>query len=641
MARYVADPRRKSQDDVALIEGKATFDSVVIRFTRQIHYADQHIFQAEVRKAPVPLQGGAFRVDVAELIEGFRRIFAARVAVSQFFYHQPDRSAELAAGEGQEARDLARLGDDLYELLPESFREGFPRLIQYALEEGRGIRLIFEARAGDKADRLLNLPWEIFFFQETQAYLTRSPRVLIVRRLLDAVRRSAIHLDPPFNVLHVIAHSSTAPGRYQIDERLQQMEREVLPSAVMPGRYTLVQEPGAVERMQEALHEKPHHILHFLGHGEAGETEVGYVPRDYAKRGYLRFVSAEGAPQKVTGEHLQHLLGVTSAVQLVVLNACRGGSTAVGNVALELIHSGLPYVVAMQEAISQEAARYFIQAFYTELQTGRSIEYAVASGRSAIAANMPGTIDWCLPALYVNAGVPEQPAVLKMSDRILHWASQPGTLRQLNTATLVYGALHALVGLLLLLSGAAPPAPDTHLATWITGGLLTAPPILSVGGYLWGALEVPPDWSFSARAALVLRLLGAASLGLGLSTLYCVWFSVTLLAALGFWGVLSAEVQFGLLCLVSILSVALGFSQALGHMRTFISEAQIEQPGFQWGELAVVVAGYVLLLAPLATLRLFPEVIAPPWGNLVLGSMLLTVGYALPERVTASTSEAY
>jgi hypothetical protein len=609
------------QDDIA-------FDDVVIRFTRQIYYEDKHVFQAEIRKTPVPLQGGAFRVDVEEASDRFRRTFAARVAVGHFFHYAtpPDESGLRIEHVSQ---DLAHLGDELYALLPESFRDGFPRLIQHVLEKGRGIRLILESRAGDRADRLLNLPWEIFFFQETQVYLARSPRVLIVRRLLDAVRRSPVHMEPPFNVIHVIAHSPTASRRYQIDENLQEMERGVIPRAVVPGQYTLVENPGSIEHMQEVLREKSHQIVHFLGHGETSDVGRASTPRAYAKRGYLRFVNAAGEPQKVTGEQLQHLLGFTPTVQLVVLNACHGGSTAVGNVALELIHSGLPYVVAMQEEIAQDAAKFFIQILYAELQKGRGIEYAVAAGRSAIAANMPGAIDWCLPALYTNVGVQDEPPVLRASNRVWQWAGQPATPRQIGVISLVFGALHVAVGLLLLLSRAVPPLPDTGFIAWMTGWLVIAPLLLGIGTYLWGPLKIPSDWSFSTRAALMLRLFGAASIGLGFATLYCTWFSLILLASLGFWNLLSPVARFVLLFPAFILSLLFSHSQAIGHGRAFITNAHVERPVLQWDELVMAVAGYGMLLTPLAALRFLPDLIAPPLGNGISGLILLAIGYAL------------
>lgn len=422
------------------------------------------------------------------------------------------------------------------------------------------------------------------------------------------------------------------PTRYRIDENLQRMEREVIPRAIAPGRYRLVEKPASVERVHEALCDDQYHIVHFLGHGEMDNVDRGYTPRGYTRRGHLRFVSDEGAPQKVTGERLQHLLlDAAPGVQLIVLNTCYGGSTAVGNVALELIHSGLPYVVAMQEEITQDAAKSFIQTFYAELQKGRSIEYAVAIGRFAIAADMPGAIDWCLPALYTNVGVPEQPVALKMSDRLWQWFSQPDAPRQLGRAVWGIGALHLAVGLLLLLSGASPPLPDPRFMIWITGGLAVAPPLLSLGAQLWGVLEVPSTWRFSERTAVAVRLLAGASVGLGMASVG-VWIGLILLAGLGFWGLLSSAVQFVVLGVAFAFSVVFSFSQAVGHVRAFISDACVERPAFQGDELAVVVAGYGLLLAPLIGLKFAPVLIGPPQGNVIVGLILLAAGSRIDTR---------
>lgn len=92
----------------------------------------------------------------------------------------------------------------------------------------------------------------------------------------------------------------------------------------------------------------------------------------------------------VTGERLQHLLSGTPGVQLIVLNACESASVVTSHLALDLVYSGFPVVVAMQAEMSQEAAKHFIRAFYSQLQQGQSIEYAVAAGRSEIAAQLRG-----------------------------------------------------------------------------------------------------------------------------------------------------------------------------------------------------------------------------------------------------------
>lgn len=206
----------------------------------------------------------------------------------------------------------------------------------------------------------------------------------------------------------------------------------------------------------------------------------------------------------------------------------------------------------------------------------------------------------------------------------------------MGVASLAYGALYLAVGLLLLLSGAVPSLPGIDFVAWMTGWLVIVPPLLSVTAYLWGIPGGPPAWSLSTRMALVLRLLGAASIGLGFAALYALWFYLILMASPGFWGLLSPGARFLLLIPAFIVSVLFGYSQAIGHGRALISDAQVEWPTFQWAELVMTVAGYGILLAPLAALRFLPDLIAPPPGNIVVGLMLLAVGYALRREEASS-----
>jgi hypothetical protein len=594
------------------------FDDVILRFTRQIYYEkDERAFQLEVRRSPGALPGGAFRADVEDQVEQLRQVFAHQVAVNQFFYR--------FAGPGP-AQDLADLGQQLYALLPQSFREAFPRLVQDVFEKGRGLRLVLEARAEDKANHLLSLPWEILFFEESGVFLARSPRVMIVRRLLDAVRRSPVQMEAPLNVIHVIADNPTDPEKQRIDPALQQTERDGIRQAIAPGHYRLVEKPGSIEHMLTALREQRYHIVHFLGHGDTHRAGV------FAGRGYLRFVGADGQTQPVTGEQLQSQLNFAPTVQLVVLNACHGGSSAVGNIALELVHNGLPNVVAIQSRILQDAARHFIEAFYVELQRGQPIEYAVAVGRAAIAANVPQTIDWCLPVLYTNVGFSEPPLLSRLAARLWHQISSPEAEQWLGAANIALGALHLIVGLLLLLSRQVLALPGAYLMNWITGGLVALPVFLTVGAYLLGALRVPDEYPPGVRVALIARSFGSAALGLAMPTLYT-WSLLLLLVSLGFWELLSFSAQGLLLGLIFIPSLvfncAFSYSQLLGQSRAFISNAQIELPAFEWDELIFVVAGYGLLLLPGAARTFWSGFLTPPRGNLLLGGLLAILGYVL------------
>ncbi|HQE91290.1 MAG TPA: CHAT domain-containing protein [Anaerolineae bacterium] len=599
-----------------------TYETLVVRFIRQTYYADDSIFQLEVRQTPAPLPGGVFRADIEAQLASFQSLFTQQVTFNQFFSRfesPPTPSTNLG--------DMQELGRQLYALLPLAFQQSFQRVIQSVFEKGHGLRFILEARAGDKADHLLGLPWELLFFETTGTFLARSPRVLIVRRLLEALRRSPVQMQPPFNVIHVIAATEGASPKYEINETLQSLERDTIRQAIQPGVYRLVEKPGAVETMLAALSEDAYHIVHFLGHGEILEHES--EPCRHIQRGYLRFVDMDNNTQWVTGEQLQHFLEFTPAVQLVVLNACHGGANVARSVALELVYNGLPYVVAIQGDILQESAKHFVTAFYTALQGGDDIAYAVAIGRAAIAAHIPQTLDWCLPVLYTNVGLNEVPAGVERAARLWQWMSTLRARKQIGAGHLLFGGLHLIVGLLLFISRPVLALPSASLLGGITA-VFAALPLMTAFIFYWRMTPPPPkSWAFTGRLALFICVLDAASLSFGLSLWY-VWSIWLLVIATGLWNILNSLAQGVLVSLILVagllLSSELSYSQMWGHTQAFISAAHIEPPSFKWSDLIIALGGYVLLSIPWFINAFYAAWATPPWGNMWIGIVLLTFG---------------
>lgn len=601
------------------------YDTLIVRLTRQIYYGDDSVFQLEVRQTPAPLSGGAFRADIEAQLDRFQRLFTQQVTFNQFF-----NRFETPTMPPANLHDMQELGQQLYTFLPLAFQQSFQHVVQSVFEKGHGLRFILEARAGDKADRLLSLPWELLFFETMGAFLARSPRILIVRRLLEALRRSPLQMQPPFNIVHIIAASDGASPAYRIDETLQSIERDTIRQAIQPGTYRPVEKPGAVETMLMALREDTYHIVHFLGHGEI--VEHGEEPSRHIQRGYLRFVDADGNTQWVTGEQFQHFLEFTPAVQLVVLNACHGGANTARSVALELVYNGLPYVVAIQGDILQESAKHFIEAFYTELQRQGDIAYAVAVGRAAVAAYAPETLDWCLPVLYTNVGFDEAPAGIQQAERLWQWMSCPQSRRRLGIGNLILGSLHLLMGILLLISRYRPAMPLMPFLDEIAVIFTVLPLATSVIFYHHKSPAIPKHWSTMLRLALFARVFGAAALGFGLSFCYT-WFTWLLVVSGNLWSILNSlarGILLGLLFVPGILfSGWLSFSQMWGHTQAFISNAHIETPDFEWGDLFVILGGYILLFLPWLISNFYEAFVTPPGGNIWVGFVLLGIGCLL------------
>ena len=626
-----------------LSEPAILYDDLVIRLRRQLAWDDlealpaglgptrpegKNIFQAEVRATPWPLQGGAFHADAESHLAYFQRVFSRQVALSSqkifYNYNEPPQKGtrELDAA----IKALAELGSELYKLLPVSFQTTLPLLIQRTFDQGRGIRLILEARAGEQADRLLSLPWELLFFESTGIYPAQTPRLLVVRRLLDAVRQNPTQLVAPLNLAHVIADDLVQP----IDGELQQAECTALPQAIGEGHYTLIAEPGSFDRLFAVLQTQQTNIVHFLGHGD--QQRFSAQTQQAGGRGYLCFIDQDHQRQWISGEQLQQALGNRPGVQLVVLNACHGGSAvAARNIALDLVYSGFPYVVAIQEKITQDAARLFSQAFYTELQRGRDLDYAVAAGRSAIAMHLPGAIDWCLPVLYTNLGLPEKGQLDQTIDWIGDWFQRPNALHPVAIASYILAGAHLAAGLELWLRGERLVLPSAMLMSRTLGWLVLVPLLVTLWLLRAKELPTPTNWSRATYWAFVVRLFSAATMGVGLPILYVVWFNVILLAGLGIWAALPLIVQVILLELLAGGVILISYAQARSHGLGFITSAKVGDMPFAWSELLVVFVGYFFLLAPLWLFYPLPALLQTPLLNLnlLIGALIFLIAHWL------------
>jgi hypothetical protein len=600
-----------------------TYENVVIRLRKQTYYADPLAFQAEIRQSPEPLHSGAFRVNSKRHLDDFQKLFEQGMLLNRFFYNYATPSDEFDPQSQLIANEMETLGNELYELMPISIRDGLPILFQRVFERGRGVRLIVEARAGDQADKLLSLPWELLHLEGSRVYPGRSPRLIVLRRLLDAVRHSPVHLKPPLNLVHVIADSPSAP----ILPELQQAERSIIPEAIQPGSYALVEKPGSIKGLLNALQGNRVQIVHFLGHGEqllpAPGTESSNTRR------YMRFVGSDNQPERVTGEQLQHLLSKMPGVQVVVLNACQGASIVSSNIAMDLVYSGFPYVVTMQSELPQAAARHFIHAFYRELQRGQPVDYAVAAGRFAIAAYLPGSADWCLPVIYTSWGLTEIPMVVETANRIGYWWGQPNTNQWIIQINFILGIIQICVGLLLYLSHRAPPLPAVQFMEGATFSLALASPLLLLLALISKSFSVAAEGLLSISwITFITRMWGTSAIGVSLPLIYIVALLI-LLASVGFWEMLSLPAQ--LIILIPLVGLAAfnGYGLVLAHGMGYLANNQVERISFNWNELVIPLCGYLTLFAPLAVFYFIPWLLQPPLGNLIVGALCVALGYSL------------
>lgn len=143
--------------------------------------------------------------------------------------------------------------------------------------------------------------------------------------------------------------------------------------------------PSDVQRAM--LDHKPQ-IVHFSGHG-VGE-------------GGLVLENVVGQAQLVKSSALAGLFELFSdKVECVVLNACYSEVQAVA------IAHHIPYVVGMNQAVGDRAARTFAVGFYDALGAGESIDFAYKLGRNRIA--LEGIAEDLIPVMQKKSDVESLP----------------------------------------------------------------------------------------------------------------------------------------------------------------------------------------------------------------------------------------
>jgi hypothetical protein len=162
-------------------------------------------------------------------------------------------------------------------------------------------------------------------------------------------------------------------------------------------------EETSPRKLHEAMVTFRPEIVHFISHGDF----------DQDGRGYIILRSDDDRPERWSAQKLlMNLEAGRSLPPIVVLSACNtAGDMIVGPqrtapLAAELVHGGIPVVVAMAGKISDRASRVFTRYFGRALAEGESLVEATAHARKiAFAEAGLASQDWALPAIFFSEGV--------------------------------------------------------------------------------------------------------------------------------------------------------------------------------------------------------------------------------------------
>jgi hypothetical protein len=254
-------------------------------------------------------------------------------------------------------------------------------------------------------------PWELLHDPERDHAFATSYSTLLVRYFDQANRFGSLveqQTDLPLNLLMVLP---AAPDLNLAQERLSIEQVAAAMTAALRVRAL----DGIVTRtdLADALLTGDYDIVHFSGHGAFLDG-----------RGYAALNQPDGSQDWVHSGTLSRLAVNYRTIRLVVLNVCGGGrmddSRAFQGLAAQMVHYGVPAVVAMQYPISDEAATTFAREFYKRLCTGADagqVDVALTYARGMLSVLYPRDRCWATPVLYTHAAdgiiyrLPGEPAV--------------------------------------------------------------------------------------------------------------------------------------------------------------------------------------------------------------------------------------
>ncbi|WP_338240917.1 CHAT domain-containing protein [Aurantiacibacter hainanensis] len=315
----------------------------------------------------------------------FRSSNAATLSPEERFFQAADLPTLKDIGE--------RVLDCLFDL--KNSAEG-PKIIgalEDRIADAEGVELEFDL---SQTAELSSIPWESLYLRSRDRFLAIGTSSNIVRKL-DAQAELPPPIERPIRILVVAANPredlDTDVELGNIQRRIDEMVAEG------DSDFQVVAMPDAKrDEFRRKVNEWRPHIIHYIGHSSFDGSE-----------GCLYFESEEeGKSDRVSAEVLRNML-LNRRPWLVVLNSCQSGATSrdapMNGMAQNLLQRlNIPFVVAMQQPVSDDAAINFSQDFYTALTSGETVASAVTMGRCGIAndADVLTQCELITPVLYTS-----------------------------------------------------------------------------------------------------------------------------------------------------------------------------------------------------------------------------------------------
>jgi AAA-like domain/CHAT domain len=192
----------------------------------------------------------------------------------------------------------------------------------------------------------------------------------------------------PITKILFLAANPKDSSRIRLDEELREIY-EGLRRATHRNQFELEQKWAVRPKdLQRAILDLSPRIVHFSGHSlgtessrqsAQGTRDISVLPESELNTEGLVFEDDAGQVKLVETTAIASLFELfADRIECVVLNACYSETQAVA------IAQHIPYVIGMNRAIGDEAARVFAVGFYDALGAGRDIEFAYKFACSSI-----------------------------------------------------------------------------------------------------------------------------------------------------------------------------------------------------------------------------------------------------------------
>jgi len=338
------------------------------------------IFQVRVLQSAATGHPRARLILDADAILGRRAELEEALIFSATPPRRPNTSTAEQPNTSTAEQHVQQVGRELFEaLFTGPVHDAYRASVRAAQGRGRRLRVVLRLTAQQLAD----LPWEAMFDPQTRTYLCRQEP--LVRRVDASHVVGPLEMRPPLRILGLVA------GPIDLPQLSVELEQQSLEEALQqPLSANLVEVTWALDASWRTVHQLMlrggWHVLHFVGHSAVTNGE-----------GIFALVGPDGRADMVEAARFADLLLEADPIpRLVVLNTVSSSRTAAA-----LVQRGISAAVAMQFAISDEAAIRFTRGFYTALAHGRAVDEASRSGRIAMLGGSQ-TLEWITPVLYVR-----------------------------------------------------------------------------------------------------------------------------------------------------------------------------------------------------------------------------------------------